>query len=129
MLKRKSTVLASLAAGVIPSIWFAIYQSNAQHPLFTDRTGVLEFSLLVYCYAVGIAFVCGCVTLWAFRRIASFPWWVASLAGLCWGVLLAYLFGGSSIELIPLIDWAAIGGVCGFTFWSVWRYVERREGL
>jgi hypothetical protein len=127
MLKQKSVMLASLATGVIPSVWFAVYQTRAEYPLFTDAAGVVEFSLLVYCYAVGIAFACGCATLWLFSRLARFSWWAASLAGLSWGILLGYLFGGREIKLTPLLDWAAIGGICGFTFWTVWWYITRRE--
>jgi hypothetical protein len=109
-------------AGLIPAGWFALYQATAAHPLLTDRGGMLQFSLLVYCYSVAIAFVCGYATLRLLSRLAIIRWWTASLAGIAWGGLMLYLLGNPSIQIGPLLAWLAIGGLCGITFWGVWRH-------
>ena len=120
----RPTIVAALIAGLIPAVWFGLYQAIAAHSLLADHRGVLEFSLLVYCYSVAIAFVCGYATLRALRRLAIIRWWTASLAGTAWGGVMLWLLGNPSLQITPLVAWLAIGGLCGVTFWGVWRYAN-----
>jgi hypothetical protein len=117
----RPAIIAAFVAGLIPAGWFALYQATASHPLFADHAGILEFSLLVYCYSVAIAFLCGYVTLRLLVNLAVIRWWTVCLAGIGWGGLLLYVLGNSSIQIAPLLVWLAIGGLCGVTFWGVWR--------
>src|SRR4051812_8497106 len=119
MHKIKTTVMAFLAASVVPSLYFA---------LFTPLSGSLDFVsfagtfLVTYQFSVLALAVFGIPTYLLFRRFNLSSWWLAISAGAIDGILVAILSRlPGPPDSTDFLMFGTVGAATTFTFWMVWR--------
>ena len=82
---------------------------------------------IAYPLALGLEVVVGIPMLLAGQRLGLIRWWTAATSGALVGVI-----GGTMLSLYGIVNHpaafvedvtfpAAVGALCGFTFWIFWR--------
>jgi len=121
MRKHVATILGFLIAPLFAAIALLVLGAATSGHDLLDLSA-LPWGVIFYCYTLGVTLIIGLPAYLFLGHFNKVTWWSAILGGAFSGAVTLFIFNALNPSVI------VIGGLSGFVFWLIWKYLGQTNG-